>query len=393
LSFTDLGSSTNIAQAATYYSSGIVVESDIQFNTGFAWSTDTPTPGDKMDLQSIAVHELGHWLRLLDLYGTSDVGKIMFGFASYGSTKRNLTSDDQAGIQWIYPTGSNCSYSISPTSQSFTASGGTGIINVTTTLSCPWTASTNSGSWDWIAITSGWSGTGSGPVNYMVLPNYTGTSRSGYLTIAGQTFTITQQAQQGACSYSISPTSNTLGPGAGSGSVNVTTGTNCSWTASTNSGSWDWIAITSGWNGSGSGPVNYLVLPNYTGNSRSGYLTIAGITFTVTQNSGDCLVTISPTTQTFKNEAGSGVVNIATGAGCVWTAFTDPRSWDWLGISSGWNGTGNGTVNYYFFANNKEQPRTGKLWIAGYEFTVIQEGTPEATSQMISRNNGFAEEY
>jgi hypothetical protein len=103
LSFADLGSSSIIAQATTYYTGGIVSESDIQFNTGFTWSTDTPTPGDKMDLQSIGVHELGHWLRLLDLYGTNDATKVMYGFASYGTMKRNLTSGDQAGIQWIYP--------------------------------------------------------------------------------------------------------------------------------------------------------------------------------------------------------------------------------------------------------------------------------------------------
>jgi hypothetical protein len=70
---------------------------------------------------------------------------------------------------------------------------------VTTGTNCPWTASTNSGSWSWIAITSGWSGTGSGTVNYSVLANNTGATRTGTLTIAGHTFTITQQPQQGAC--------------------------------------------------------------------------------------------------------------------------------------------------------------------------------------------------
>jgi hypothetical protein len=86
-----------------------------------------------------------------------------------------------------------------------------------------------------------------------------------------------------ACAYTISPASNTVAPGAGSGSANVTAGPECPWTASTNSASWDWIAITSGWNGTGSGAANYMVLPNYTGTSRSGYLTIAGQTFTINQ--------------------------------------------------------------------------------------------------------------
>ena len=157
----------------------------------------------------------------------------------------------------------------------------------------------------------------------MVLPNDTGSSRSGYLTIAGQTFTITQQAQQGACTYSISPTSNTLGSGAGTGSVNVTPNANCSWTASTNTGSWAWIAITSGWNGTGSGTVNYMVLPNNTGSSRSGYLTIAGQTFTITQQAqqGACAYSILPTSNTLGPGAGTGSVNVTTDPNCSWTRF------------------------------------------------------------------------
>jgi uncharacterized repeat protein (TIGR02543 family) len=92
------------------------------------------------------------------------------------------------------------SISISPTSQNFSKEGGSGVVSVTADSNCYWTASTNSGSWDWIAITSGWSGTGSGSVNYTVLPNYTGSSRSGYLTIAGQTFNVNQSGT-GASSF------------------------------------------------------------------------------------------------------------------------------------------------------------------------------------------------
>jgi hypothetical protein len=63
-----------------------------------------------MDLESIALHELGHWLRLLDLYGADDANKIMYGFASYGVMKRTLTSGDLSGIQWIYPSVLNIIY-------------------------------------------------------------------------------------------------------------------------------------------------------------------------------------------------------------------------------------------------------------------------------------------
>ncbi|RLI01226.1 hypothetical protein DRO38_05415, partial [Candidatus Bathyarchaeota archaeon] len=43
----------------------------------------------------------------------------------------------------------------------------------------------------WIHITSGSSGTGSGTVNYSVDEN-TGSARTGTITIADQTFTVTQ---------------------------------------------------------------------------------------------------------------------------------------------------------------------------------------------------------
>jgi hypothetical protein len=105
IGFANLGSSSIIAQAITYFSGDVMIEADIQFNTEFPFSTDLTPSNDEMDLQSIAVHELGHWLRLLDLYGANDSGKVMYGYGSFGQVKRTLASGDQSGIQWIYPGG------------------------------------------------------------------------------------------------------------------------------------------------------------------------------------------------------------------------------------------------------------------------------------------------
>jgi hypothetical protein len=103
IGFGNVGDSTIIGQAITCFSSGAVTGAGIQFNTQFNWSTAAPTPNGYMDLQSIALHEMGHWLRLLDLYGDYDTTKVMYGFSSYGQMKRSLASGDQQGIQWIYP--------------------------------------------------------------------------------------------------------------------------------------------------------------------------------------------------------------------------------------------------------------------------------------------------
>jgi hypothetical protein len=153
----------------------------------------------------------------------------------------------------------------------------------------------------------------------------------------------------------------------------VTAGPGCSWTASTNSGSWDWIGISPGWSGTGSGIVNYFVLANK-GNTRTGTLTIAGQTFTITQGAGGCAYSIAPTSNTFGKDGGSGSVNVVTSSGCSWSASTNPASWDWIGISTGWSGTGNGTVNYFALSNNSGSTRVGTLTIAGQTFTVTQGG-------------------
>lgn len=101
-----------------------------------------------------------------------------------------------------------------------------------------------------------------------------------------------------SCSYSISPSQHTNVPsGGGTGSVTVTgTPSPCSgnWTAASNA---SWITITGGSSGSGAGPatVSYSVAANTTGSQRSGTLTVAGRTFTVTQLAAATGMTLSGT--------------------------------------------------------------------------------------------------
>ncbi|HEX8115890.1 MAG TPA: M36 family metallopeptidase, partial [Pyrinomonadaceae bacterium] len=87
-----------------------------------------------------------------------------------------------------------CSFSISPTSASAASGGGTGTVTVTATAGCSWTAVSNA---SFITVTSGASGTGSGTVGYSVAANTATTSRTGTLTIAGKTFTVTQAGTSG----------------------------------------------------------------------------------------------------------------------------------------------------------------------------------------------------
>jgi subtilisin family serine protease len=175
---------------------------------------------------------------------------------------------------------------ISPTSANFTAAGGNASVNVTAPVGVSWQSFVND---SWISVTSGGSGTGAGTLNYSVAAN-SGGARTGTMIVAGRVFTVTQDAAP-SCSYSILPTSASYTSGGGAGSVNVTTGVGCAWTAASNN---TWITITSGASGSGNGTVNYSVAAN-SGVARNGTLTIAGLTFSITQDAITTTGWFSPT--------------------------------------------------------------------------------------------------
>ena len=71
------------------------------------------------------------------------------------------------------------------------------------------------------------------------------------MTAGGQTFAVTQAAA--ACTYSISPTSQSATSGGGAFTVTVTATSSCAWTAVSNA---SWITVTAGASGSGNGSVS-----------------------------------------------------------------------------------------------------------------------------------------
>ena len=183
-----------------------------------------------------------------------------------------IADDDNHRVRKVAPA---CSYAISPASATAAAAGGSSSVAVTAPTGCTWTAASDA---SWITITSGSSGSGTGTVTYKVAPNTSTSTLTGTLTIAGQTFTVTQVGA--TCSFTISPTSASVAAVGGNGSVSVTASSACSWTARSDA---TWITIASGASGSGNGTVGYSVAPNAGGAARTGTLTIGGQSFTVNQ--------------------------------------------------------------------------------------------------------------
>src|SRR4029077_8536298 len=78
---------------------------------------------------------------------------------------------------------------ISRASASAPATGASGTVSVIAPAGCPWTAVSGA---TWSTITAGASGSGDGNVAYTAVPNATVLWQTAILTIAGQTFTLSQ---------------------------------------------------------------------------------------------------------------------------------------------------------------------------------------------------------
>ncbi|WP_320178476.1 BACON domain-containing protein [Roseovarius pacificus] len=298
------------------------------------------------------------WITVTGGATGSGNGQVSYNVAANTGPARNgiITV---AGETHTVSQADGCTYGISPSIRNFSAAGGSGAtIDVTSGAGCAWTATSNNG---WLTVTGGGSGTGSGQVTYSVAAN-TGPARTGTITAAGQTHTVTQSD---GCTYGITPGTRNVGAGGGSGfTVDVTTNVGCTWTSVSND---LWITVTGGASGTGSGQTVYLVTPNL-GPSRTGSITVAGQTHTVTQ-SGGCTYSATPSSRNFTAAGGSGAtIDITAGLGCAWTAVSNDA---WITVTGGASGSGNGQVTYSVAANTGPA-RMGTITAASETHTVTQ---------------------
>jgi hypothetical protein len=348
-------------------------------------------------------------------------------FASFVGVNLTITARSPA----------TCSYLLSSTSQAFVPAGGSGTVNVTAAAGCNWLAQSNV---SWITLTSATSGSGNGAVSYAVAANPATAARSGTLSVAGQTFTVTQGAAppqgvilsedfedsaldsrvsiQTTGSFNSSPgiksftgfgSSKAYGYGLSACGLSCfdnfmtrfrITLSSPTYVASVsfkemerldNWGSYgfvylDGVRLTTQ-------SIDFGRIPP---NDRQADSTFRSRVFTIDRivtvielrvtditslseiliddlevfgNAGNCSYSLSHQNQSFGSAGGSGNVSVTAPAGCNWLAV---RNASWITLTSATNGAGNGTVNYAVAPNPATAARSGTLTVAGQTLTVTQ---------------------
>ena len=106
------------------------------------------------------------------------------------------------------PVTTTCTFTLSTTNISVAAIGGAQTITVTSGTGCAWTATTTA---SFVTITSGTSGTGNGSVALNIAQDPT-SNRTGTVTIAGQTVTISQAGAGLIAAFDMFDPPTTTGP-------------------------------------------------------------------------------------------------------------------------------------------------------------------------------------
>ena len=260
--------------------------------------------------------------------GSGTIG-VTIGSNASSSTGRTSSVTINGQSVNISQAGTTCSYALQSANGNVPAAGGSGLVGVIAPSACSWTSSTNDPSW--LTISSSGTG-GNGDVQFVAQRNTSSTLRSGSLTIAGLTYTVSQDGAP--CSYTLGTKStNVSSSGLNGGTFNFsTTASSCSPNAVSYS---NWITASTSFSGT-SGSVTFNVAPNFSGMNRQGIIQLGDQSFTVTENAAACAYSLNSYGEVFSHLGGSDqVLGSPNASGCTPLTGTDQPSFITLGPLAG----------------------------------------------------------
>ncbi len=297
------------------------------------------------------------WLALSSGGSGQGDGTVQFTVATNSAPATRtagITVNDQR--MQISQDGRPCDFRLSSTSEQVDPAGGERTLQVTASNSqCTWTATADV---PWITFAGASSGSGSGTVVFRVAST-NGALRTGTVTVAGLRTTVVQSA---GCSYAVDPSTYAAPASGGPGQLTVLAGEGCPWSAVSDA---EWVGIAAG-TGSGPGVVRFSVASSG-GVPRTASIHLANLIVTISQASG-CTVSIAPNSLSLGSQAGTGTIQVSAGSGCSWLATSGA---DWLTISAGASGTGDGQVQVAV-ASNTGPARQGSVTIADHTVSIAQ---------------------
>jgi len=254
---------------------------------------------------------------------------------------------------------------ISPDNYTAAYTTGSGSFNVNMSAEdCPWSATTDD---DWITL-GATSGTGDATITYDISENELNATRIAEISIGGFTHTVTQTGIE--CeTVSIYPFKKTFNPTSQSGitfSINMSA-EDCPWGATTDD---DWITLGAT-SGTGDATITYNITENILNASRTGQISIGGLTYEITQLGVACeILDISPDTYSVESSGATGLSFdiVLNASDCQWQITT---SNDWITIEGATFGSGDASFTYNISENILNAPRFGSIIIDYGPSTVI----------------------
>ncbi len=212
---------------------------------------------------------------IVTLTASADAASTFTGWSGGGCSGTDpctITLNSNTTIEASFALSESCAYTISPTNKTFNANGGNLSVNVSATgqANCPAPLVAEDVEWISVSGTPTWKAN-KGTVKLAVQKNPMSHSRTGIVSIGGQTLTIKEDGAK--CQLTaLSPPRESIPVQVAGGSFDITVSPrDCCWNVATTSG---WIHLDTT-TGTGNGTATFHMDANSTGKNRTGKIDVS----------------------------------------------------------------------------------------------------------------------